>query len=95
MKKQHIPLLETLQKAKVCVYLSDLRFLPLAEIRPEIEKLRPETFSLHEWEDAVEYLTHQAKTFQNAGEARSFLLHDKGKGDRDYERRTAPYGTGY
>lgn len=39
--------------------------------------------------------THQAKTFQNAGEARSFLLHDKGKGDRDYERRTAPYGTGH
>lgn len=81
MKKQHIPLLETLQTAKGCVYLSDLRFLPLAEIQPEIEKLRPETFSLHEWEDA--------------GEARSFLLHDKGKGDRDYERRTAPYGTGY
>lgn len=52
MKKQHIPLLETLQKAKGCVYLSDLRFLPLAEIQPEIEKLRPETFSLHEWEDA-------------------------------------------
>lgn len=52
MKKQHIPLLETLQKAKGCVYLSDLRFLPLAEIQPEIEKLRPEAFSLHEWEDA-------------------------------------------
>lgn len=81
MKKQHIPLLETLQTAKGCVYLSDLRFLPLAEIQPEIEKLRPEAFSLHEWEDA--------------GEARSFLLHDKGKGDRDYERRTAPYGTGH
>lgn len=78
MKKQHIPLLETLQTAKGCVYLSDLRFLPLAEIQPEIEKLRPEAFSLHEWEDA-----------------RSFLLHDKGKGDRDYERRTAPYGTGH
>lgn len=87
MKKQHIPLLETLQTAKSCVYLSDLRFLPLAEIQPEIEKLRPEAFSLHEWEEA--------KTFQNAGEARSFLLHDKGKGDRDYERRTAPYGTGH
>ena len=67
-----ITMLEYLAMKTGCMYLSDLKQKPMVTISLIIKRIPVETYSLHVWNDAVEYLTgHEA--FCSAEEAKKYL----------------------
>lgn len=54
--------LEVLQLQMGCTYLSDLRYLPDTEriqLARKLMEVCPEAATLHEWNDALQYLARQ------------------------------------
>jgi len=71
-----VSLLEVMQARMGCEYLSDLRCLPDAErlrLARKLEKVCPEDASLHDWNDALQYLARQPPQ-QTAQAARERLI---------------------
>lgn len=69
-----IGLLEVLQCATGCMYVSDLRTpanLPL--IRHALRKVDAGAFGLREWDDAVEYITGENVRFERQSDAMGYL----------------------
>lgn len=67
-------LLDILAAKNGCMYLSDLAGAGRSAILPHhLWELRPEEFSLREWEDAVQYLTGEKLTFSSQEQAREYL----------------------
>ena len=66
-----IPFLELLQAWAGCEYLSDLHFIGRTQKRRLCEKLsaiRPETVSLAEWNDALEYILQETAVQEDTAE---------------------------
>lgn len=60
-----------------CDYLSDLRFLDKAqqaELAEKLKKLPARESDLHDWNDALEYLTGDSRPKATAEEARTALI---------------------
>lgn len=56
-------------------YVSDLnRLKDLCAIKPVIESVRPEEYTLHQWNDLIRYLTGNAGEFASQTEAKIYLL---------------------
>ncbi len=74
-KEEPFGLLAYLSLQAGCLYLSDLphpiyRF----SIQHALRSLSPKWFSLKEWNDAVEYITRQNRSFETEEQAWQFLL---------------------
>ncbi len=74
-KEEPLGLLACLPLQAGCLYLSDLphpiyRF----SIQHALRSLSPKWFSLKEWNDAVEYITRQNRSFETEEQAWQFLL---------------------
>lgn len=68
-----IELLEYLAMKTGCLYLSDLKYLKSKSIISiVIRRVPAKIYSLHEWNDAVQYLTGH-ESFLSAEEARDYL----------------------
>lgn len=68
-------LLETLSQRAGCTYLSDLRLMPYRGFLPQVlPDIPPDTFTLWDWNDAVEYLLHVPAHFESGAQAKQFLL---------------------
>lgn len=71
----NIELLQFLAMESGCAYLSDLKFIrSFAWIQHSIRKIPEGTYSLHEWNDAVQYLTGTDSAFETEDQARRYLL---------------------
>lgn len=71
-----IPLLKSLQDWAHCEYLSDLRFLSNVqrmELRRTLERIRPETAALAEWNEALNYLAN-APPAESPAQAKANLI---------------------
>lgn len=68
-------LLDVLADSVGCSYLSDLTH---AETHPRLRqtlcRMAAGDYSLHEWNDAAEYITRQTSAFATAEQARTFLI---------------------
>lgn len=60
-----------------CEYLSDLRYIDGAQrarLARALEKISPEAGTLFEWNDALAYMTGEAKPCESAAQARAELI---------------------
>lgn len=67
-------LLDTLADRMGCLYLADLRRMDKQDLRHEIACMEALSYSLWEWNDALEYLTEERKTGATQDEAKERLL---------------------
>lgn len=68
-------LLDDLAALEGCECLSDMRLLVYQErLISALQSIDPQSYSLWDWNDAVEYLFHPASRFQTIGEAYGFML---------------------
>ena len=68
-------LLEYLADKTGCMYLSDLRFTDNPKkLSKYINKIDTKEYSLHEWNDAVNYLTDREVNFNSESEAKDYLV---------------------
>ncbi len=68
-------LLEYLADKTGCMYLSDLRFTDNPKkLSKYINKIDAKEYSLHEWNDAVNYLTDREANFDSESEAKDYLV---------------------
>lgn len=68
-------LLETLCLRIGGMYLSDLRIASnLFLVQRALYKIKPESYSLHEWNDAVRYITGENICFEKQAEAAGYLM---------------------
>lgn len=68
-------LLEKLAQWTGCTYLSDLRHPPRRNcLRQLLSGIEPDSHSLWEWNDAIEYLLHTSAVFSDTGAAKQYLL---------------------
>ncbi len=68
-------LLDVLSAKVGCLYLSDLKAMVHPErIRAALIHLEASDFSVHDWNDAVNYFVGSAGSFSTAEEAKLFLL---------------------
>lgn len=77
MARTYLSLLDTLAMQMGCDYLSDLRFLDGAQRAALAEKLKripAQTSDLHDWNDALEYLTGDSRPRADAEQARAALI---------------------
>lgn len=68
-------LLESLQVQVGCMYLSDLHTpsnLPL--VQRALRKIKPDSYGLREWNDAVCYITGQDTNFDSQRDAAKYLM---------------------
>lgn len=71
-------LLDRIAHTLNCPYLSDLKNPSLtASICTTVSHISAESYSLHEWKDAVEYITLSAQSFNSSEEARDYIIHFK------------------
>lgn len=69
----HGGLLEYIAGQCHCAFLSDLRYSP-GLVKDVLPLVPEESFSLQEWEDAVQYISGYDLHFQSAAEAKAFLM---------------------
>lgn len=75
MKHKTAGLLDDLAAMAGCDYLSDLRFPRFwGRARRALEAVRPADYPLREWNDAVEYLTEEPRSFDAPEQAAAYLL---------------------
>ena len=63
IRKKHIALVEYLADMVGCEFISDLPFEVAAgnpKVEMELRKIDPRTYSLRDWNDALEYLVHKS-----------------------------------
>lgn len=76
MMRKKMSLLDVMAVQMGCMYLSDLRFLDSSlrvALAEKLQKLPPKAADLHDWNDALNYLTGQP--FQgDAEQARAALI---------------------
>lgn len=77
MEKAETPtlgLLEYISSKTDCMYLSDLHDpLYWSEIKKILREIDCRAYDLHEWNDAVSYLTGEPASFTEVEQAASFL----------------------
>ena len=67
-------LLDCLVELVGCNYLSDMHSDEyLSSVCKAVAQLQAENFSVHEWNDAVYYITKVKRDFKEAGAAKAFL----------------------
>ena len=56
-------------------YVSDLNHLKdLCSLKPTVENIRPEDYTLYQWNDVIRYLTGNSGEFAAQTEAKLYLL---------------------
>ena len=75
IRKKNDSLLETLAMGSDCVYLSDLH---MARQRPRVrlvlEQIESTAFKIEEWNGAIAYLIGDSIEFEDAEQAKNYLL---------------------
>ena len=85
-KGQSKGLLEEIAAGAECFYLSDLHVSAYASaIRRAVRKIDPETYSLWEWDDAVQYILGSTVVCKSKEQAKSLL---SGKSVREQKADT-------
>lgn len=68
-------LLEQLTIQTGCVYLSDLKYLSNNDLLKEfVKETEPTKYDIHEWNDAIKFLTGKTAAFSTPQDAKDYLV---------------------
>lgn len=76
-RPRHLSLLDVMSIQMGCTYLSDLHFLnsdQRALLAGKLNRLTPKDADLHDWNDALEYLTGDSRPRATAEQAKAALI---------------------